>query len=199
MDLESELYPLIAISSLRGRDQPGGTDGSILEAICQNSLACSSWEALLVCELAGHGLGANADPEEKEFRWPQSAALCPPGMSSWLHPQRQRSSLWLLQVLIGQESRMGHTCLSMGPALCPVVASVITLWKTAWAFPHSPQGRPCHNARSIQVLEESFQCPQDNHTDLAGGPRPCHLTRRASPSLRACLPTTRRAWPAAAF
>lgn len=141
MDLGPALCPLKSTSSLWGRDPPRGTDGSILDAIYQNPLACSSWKALLVCELAGHGLGAKADPEEKEFRWPMSAALCPPGMSSWLHPQRQRNSLWLLQVLVGQESRMRHTRLSMGPTLCPVVASVITSWKTAWAFPPFPTGK----------------------------------------------------------
>lgn len=69
----------MATNFLRGRDQTRGAAGSVLDAICQNSLACSSWEAPLFCELTGHGLGPK---EEMEFRWLESATLCPPGMPS---------------------------------------------------------------------------------------------------------------------
>ena len=61
-----------------------------------------------------------------------------------------------------------------------------------WPAIHSLEGRPGHIAHvGPQALEGSSQCPQDKPPALAGGPRPCHLTLRASLSLRACLLITR--------
>lgn len=57
-----------------------------------------------------------------------------------------------------------------------------------WPAIHSLEGRPGHNAHvGPQALEGSSQCPQDKPPAPAGCPRPCHLTLRASLSLRACL------------
>lgn len=142
----SNFCPLMVTCSLWGRDQPRGAAGSILDVICQNSLVCSSREASLFCELTGHGLGTKADPEKMEFRWPESAALCPLGMPSWLLPQGQGSSLWLLQVLTGvlDETHMPLTV----HTLCPAGVSVTTLWTTTWAF------RPFSTGKAMS------QCPQ---------------------------------------
>lgn len=183
----SRLCPLMATSSLKGRDRPRGAAGLMLDVTCQNSLVCSSWAVPLFCELTGHGLGTTADPEEMEFRWPKSAVLCPPGMSSWLYPQRQGSSLWLLQIPTGQESWTRHTrlwlclpCIQQGP--------LSSLWTAAWAF------HPFSAAKATQCPQHSNQCPQDKNPELAGGPGHCYLTLKASPSLQACLGTTHQAW-----
>lgn len=61
-----------------------------------------------------------------------------------------------------------------------------------WPAIHSLEGRPGHIAHvGPQALEGSSQCPQDKPPALAGGPRPCPLTLRASLSLRARLLITR--------
>lgn len=138
----------MATNFLRGRDQTRGAAGSVLDVICQNSLACSSWEVPLFCELTGHGLGTK---EEMEFRWLKSATLCPPGMPSWLHPQRQGSNLWLFQALTGQESWIEHTCPS-----CVQQWPLSSLSGQQPGLPiHSPQERPCHSAHSTHTLDSS--------------------------------------------
>lgn len=176
----------MATSSLRGRDQPQGAAGSVLDVICQNSLACSSWEAPLFCELTGHGLGTK---EEMEFRWLKSATLCPPGMPSWLHPQRQGSSLWLFQALTGQESWIGHTCPS-----CVQQWPLSSLCGQQPSHPFST-GKTVSQSPQHPHPGQQRQCLQDKHPDLAGGPRHCRPTLRPSPSLRASSgPPTQLGW-----
>lgn len=120
----------------------------------------------------------------------------PPGVASWLHREEGAAVSGFSQSSCGSRPGLGAHASHWawpphvsGGGLChhPVADSVgLPSISHREAMPQGPRGSP---------LRMAPPRPRDNCPALAGGPRPCRLTLRASPSLRPCLPSARTAWP----
>lgn len=156
-----------------GRGTNKGSSGSIVDGTCQNSLACSSREALLSVSSQDTGW----EPKPTQQKWSSdgqsSNAPCPRGMPCWLYSGRWGASLASPGTPGTGVQDWAHTPLTV-PGLVTCHHSV----HNSGGLPVIPHREGCA-AGPMWVprpLKMTLPCPLGNHPALAGGPRPCCLT-----------------------